>query len=496
MPAEHRRRHRTLALIAFIALSCLAQKWSSATELASLRGAVSLRASGAPPTGNLIVYWMSPSEVRQEEHGGTQWSFTSMRAIRSLLLRAVPFASIDFARTPKIDFHFDAPPDAIVFALLDTHHQGVSALLDGASRGDWFGVAQRDASRLGRADVFLSPVATTAVSKEQCSGPRDRLEVIDAPEVAGSIGNDTKRRLCVHLPVDYEASRERRYPVVYVLPGYSGNDSGGSVALVFRAGDERPVDRQTIFVGVNIATKHGASYLVASPLSGDFDKFLSTTVPAFIDQHYRTIARAAARGLIGQSTGGFGVVSLALRHSDRFGVVAESSADGLDLASWMLEPDGRHVTSFARSLLRLEDTLGPPGQMASYAADWSPDAKAHWGYRWPANPSSGEIVDEVWRRWLSHSPSELIKEPSILASARAHLSGKIYLAVGIADDFDLYPPAKRFSEELLAAGVANQLATDGEDHGGTIARKRGLVAFTLDRLEHDPPRAAPQRGRR
>jgi len=175
-------------------------------------------------------------------------------------------------------------------------------------------------------------------------------------------------------------------------------------------------------------------------------------------------------------------VSLALRHSDRFEVVAESSADALDLASWMLAPDGRHLARLPLDLLRLEAAFGPPGQMSSYAADWSPDPSKQWGFSWPADPATGIIDSAVWARWLSQSPSELIKQPAILAAARAHLSGKLLFAAGTHDDFELYAPAKRFSEQLTAAGVTNELYTDEGDHGGPFERKRRLVRFALDHL--------------
>ena len=481
------RMRPLLGMLAFVALAvstCAGRQVprTSASPVALFHGSVSLQTlgGGPPPKGNLAVYWMLPNEVRQDADK-TRWSATSMRAIRNLTSRVLAFPNIDLAMTTKVDFHISAPRDALLFALLDTHQRTFNALIDGTLSGDWIGVALSDGTN-DRRDILLSPVTATAVHKEQCAGPRDRLEVIDAPEVAGSIGNETKRRLCVHLPSDYETNAGRRYPVVYVLPGFSGNDSGGSVGLVFQAADEAPSERQAIFVGVNIATKFAVSYLVKSPLSGDFDSFLSERVTAFIDGKYRTIAEATSRGLIGQSTGGLGVISLALRHSDRFGIVAVSSSDALDFASWMLLPDGRHIVPLALDLLRLDDAFGPPGQMASYAADWSPDPKSRWGVRWPANPSTGEIIAEVWQRWLKQSPSELIKDPVILNAARERLSGKIYLAAGTADDFDLFAPTKLFSEELLAAGVNNRFVPDGENHGGSIVRKRGMVSFVLGTL--------------
>ena len=444
--------------------------------------AVSLGQAAGVTHGDLLVYWLMPGEAARDKTDPARWNIGSMLAARHALDRVVARPNVDLAQTPRLPIAIEAPPGALVFALLVTHGGAFNSLLEPAP-GDWLGAAP-----VGK-DVVLAPIGPGKPRREPCNGERDRLEVIDAPEVAGSIGNDTRRRICVHLPTGYSPTSGRRYPVVYVLPGFGGADSGGSIGLIFRAADELPAERQAIFVGVNIATKHGASYLVRSPLSGDFDAFLTTTVPAFVDRTYATIPTAAARGLIGQSTGGFDVVSLALRHSDRFNVVAESSADGLDFASWMLRPDGRTLAPFPLAVLRLEEAVGPPGQMASYAADWSPDPKARWGFRWPADPKTGELVEGVWKQWLANSPSELVKDPAILAGARERLSGKLLIAAGTADDFDLHEPSRRFSEQLNALGVVTVFASDAGDHGGTIDRKRTLVRFAAEHLT--PPKPAP-----
>ena len=162
----------------------------------------------------------------------------------------------------------------------------------------------------------------------------------------------------------------------------------------------------------------------------------------------------------------------------------------------MLTPDGTKVAPFALSVLRLEDAVGPPGQMSSYAADWSPDPSARWGFRWPADPATGALVPDVWKKWLAQSPSELVKDPTILANAKKHLSGKILLASGTADDFDLYEPAKRFSEQLTALGVTNVFASDAGDHSGPIERKRTLVRFAAEHLSGPAANSAGPAGSR
>jgi hypothetical protein len=57
-------------------------------------------------------------------------------------------------------------------------------------------------------------------------------ETIDAPSLReNSFGDTSKRQITVYLPPSYDAEKNRNYPVVYLLHGYTGNNNlwtGGS----------------------------------------------------------------------------------------------------------------------------------------------------------------------------------------------------------------------------------------------------------------------------
>jgi hypothetical protein len=57
------------------------------------------------------------------------------------------------------------------------------------------------------------------------AGQRHQVVTVDAPEVAGSIANETARKACVVLPASYASARARRYPVIYDFPGWG--ETGG-----------------------------------------------------------------------------------------------------------------------------------------------------------------------------------------------------------------------------------------------------------------------------
>ncbi|MFA5891576.1 MAG: alpha/beta hydrolase-fold protein [Actinomycetota bacterium] len=112
----------------------------------------------------------------------------------------------------------------------------------------------------------------------------------------------------VVLPDGYD-SGPLRYPVIYLLHGYSENentwlDMGNLAAFA--------ADKQAIFVtpggdpdGWYSDWRNGAN---------KWESFHIGTLIPYIDTHYRTIGARAGRAIAGLSMGGFGSMSYAARH--------------------------------------------------------------------------------------------------------------------------------------------------------------------------------------
>ncbi|RFM29096.1 alpha/beta hydrolase [Deminuibacter soli] len=129
----------------------------------------------------------------------------------------------------------------------------------------------------------------------------------------------------VVTPNSYQHS-QAHYPVVYLLHGYSGNygDWVKSTQSMVKSADE---------MNVVVVCPDGAfgSWYFDSPVDTGFkyETHVAKEVPAFIDAHYRTIARREARAISGLSMGGHGALYVAIRHSDVFGA-AGSMSGGVD----------------------------------------------------------------------------------------------------------------------------------------------------------------------
>ncbi|NJK86707.1 MAG: esterase family protein [Bacteroidales bacterium] len=75
-----------------------------------------------------------------------------------------------------------------------------------------------------------------------------------------------------------------------------------------------------------------------SPVTGNWEDFVVNDVVKFIDAKYRTIPKAGSRALIGLSMGGYGALTLSMRHPSVFSV-------GVGECPGLADPQGMMKTS-------------------------------------------------------------------------------------------------------------------------------------------------------
>lgn len=131
----------------------------------------------------------------------------------------------------------------------------------------------------------------------------------------------------VITPDQYDEDEGQRFPVIYLLHGYSGNYLNwvSNVPQVQQMADQY----QVILV---CPDGDYNSWYLDSPVedSSQFETHVAEEVVRFVDDHYRTIAQPAGRAITGLSMGGHGALFLAMRHLDTFGA-AGSMSGGVDL---------------------------------------------------------------------------------------------------------------------------------------------------------------------
>ncbi len=150
----------------------------------------------------------------------------------------------------------------------------------------------------------------------------ERIKVHGASLEGNLEGDAVDRDVIVFLPPSYATEKSRRYPVVYALHGYSiGAEQWTHEIHVPQTieGAFAQGAQDMIVVLPDSKTVHNGSMYSSSVTTGDFEQFIAHDVVAYIDAHYRTIAKRTSRGLVGHSMGGYGASRIGMKHADVFG---------------------------------------------------------------------------------------------------------------------------------------------------------------------------------
>ncbi|MCG6190880.1 alpha/beta hydrolase [Maribellus maritimus] len=135
----------------------------------------------------------------------------------------------------------------------------------------------------------------------------------------------------IYLPPDY-ATSERSYPVLYLLHGYSDDETGW-----IQFGEANRIADQGIkngdFPPCIIVMPDGKVTWYCNSVDGKDpweDMFIQEFIP-FIEKEYRIRPKKEFRAIAGLSMGGYGALKLAMRHTDLFSnCVAMSSGTFTD----------------------------------------------------------------------------------------------------------------------------------------------------------------------
>jgi enterochelin esterase-like enzyme len=150
-------------------------------------------------------------------------------------------------------------------------------------------------------------------------------QVLEGLKFASPIlGRDVK--FAVYLPPDY-ATSTRRYPVVYLLHGYTDDESGWIQFGEVHLAADRAIAAREIPPMIIVMPDGGVAWYM-NDVQGKVrweDMFVQEFIP-FIDKAYRTRAAREFRGISGLSMGGWGSLLMSMRHPELFAACAAFSA--------------------------------------------------------------------------------------------------------------------------------------------------------------------------
>lgn len=228
---------------------------------------------------------------------------------------------------------------------------------------------------------------------------------------------------CIVLPPDYYTANLRRYPTLYFLHGLNENertwiDRGGQQIL-------DGLWREKRVGSFLVVLPDGARTFYVNARNGGerYEDFVTQELVPFIDREYRTVGQASARGIGGNSMGGYGALHLGMRHSDVFGSASAHSAALLAKIP-EVEPGGEGRGRFYARVLQAP--FGLP-------------------------------VDEA--HWRAYDPLTLAENPSRFAQL------KLYFDCGESDRYGFQSGAQLLHEKLSERGFAHEFTMRPGDHG-------------------------------
>ncbi len=307
------------------------------------------------------------------------------------------------------------------------------------------------------------------------------------------LGDPAERELLVWLPPDYDEG-ERRYPVLYVLAGFTGrgrsllNDSPWApgfdrrLDLLLAAGRIEPV----VAVFPDCFTKLGGSQYLDSPALGRYETYLVEEVVPFVDREFRTLG-PGHRGVMGKSSGGYGALRLAMRHPGLFRAVASHAGDMAFELCYQRDfapaartlaraggPDAFLEAFFAKGEKKSSEDICALNVLAMAAA-YSP--RPDGGFDLPFDLNDLRLDDEVWARWLACDPLRMLEDESCREALRR--LDVLYLDAGLKDQFLLDFGLRRFVRRLDELGVRYVHEEFPDDHFSTSYRyDRSLPLLT------------------
>jgi pimeloyl-ACP methyl ester carboxylesterase len=310
------------------------------------------------------------------------------------------------------------------------------------------------------------------------------------------LGDPHERPLWVYVP---PGTGDGLLPSIYVIQGFTGqidmwrNRSALRPTVIERidalfAEEGAP---PSLVVFVDCWTSLGGSQFLDSPATGCYHTYLCEEVVAFVDARYPTAAAAAHRGIVGKSSGGYGAMVTPMLRPDLFGGLATHAGDALFELCYLPEfgkvartlrdhYDGSYERFWedfrcrpAFSKQGDSELINEWAMAACYSAD--PDGTV----RLPFDPGTGQLVAEVWERWLAWDPVRMVPGH---ADALRGLTA-VYIDAGKRDEYYLDLGAEAFRRALADIGVTDvffELFDAG--HGGIEYRYPLALRYLAQRL--------------
>jgi S-formylglutathione hydrolase FrmB len=284
-------------------------------------------------------------------------------------------------------------------------------------------------------------------------------------------GDSPDRDVFVYLPPSYATDKNRRYPVVYFLHGYSVKAElyWNTQMTVPATADKEMGDgmvHEMILVHPDAYTLYSGSMYSNSPTTGDWETYITRDLVDYIDSHYRTIANRDGRGIAGHSMGGYGTLRIGMKHPEVYSIMYAMSSCCL-----MNNPGAPAPRPPANNNDGKEGKAGRTAGAGLFAKVLSAEAAA-WSPN-PMNPptffdlptENGTVRPEIAAKWIANSPLAMLDQ--YISNLKEYHA--IMMDVGLQDG--LLDSNKQMDAALTQAGVPHKFETYEGNHTNRVGER-------------------------
>ncbi|MEK6643692.1 MAG: alpha/beta hydrolase-fold protein [Planctomycetota bacterium] len=316
--------------------------------------------------------------------------------------------------------------------------------------------------------------------------PRAKLVEFKSKLLSGFHHRDITMRAIVMPPTEYETNPDEKFPAIYVIPGFGGDERQAAMMAAMYGKPAAPM----VKVCLDGMWALGHHVYADSDNNGPWGKALTEELIPHLEKEFRLIPESRARFLTGHSSGGWSSLWLQVAYPDFFGGVWSTSPDpvtfkdfcGTDLydpeANFYTDADGKlrpmmrrkgKVVVVTRDSCRAEEVLGPGDQYFSFEAVFSPRGPNGMPRQlW--NRKTGKLDRKTVESWKRYDIVEKLKKewPEI----GPKLKGKLTIIMGDEDTFYLEGATRILKDELEKLGSdARAIIVPGKDHGTIMFTK-------------------------
>lgn len=310
------------------------------------------------------------------------------------------------------------------------------------------------------------------------------------------LGDPAMRAVDVYVPAGHDG---QGLPLLVDLVGFTSSGLSHTNWTGFQENMPERLDRligeqrmpPVVVAFPDCFTRLGGNQYINSASTGAWEDYLLREMLPTVEQRFRC-GGAGRRGVFGKSSGGYGAITHALRHSDVWAAASCHSGDmGFEICYLPDMPDVLRAlagagNSIERWWLQMEGAHKRPGgshkvvNALAMAASYDPDPTQFLGIRLPVTSDTCEIIEERWANWQRQDPVNA-SETQIADLRRLKA---LYIDCGEHDQFNLLYGARRFVRRLNELGVPHRYEEFPDNHSGVDYRMDESLPFLAQVLSN------------